>query len=702
MTSLQASQSPQESKGIHPGIAALGMLLTLVAGYIVGVLNPKPWPFSRNTQAGGEEDIQTPVREAAPPAGLERFKVKLGTSPMRGAQNAKVTIVEFSDYQCPFCGKAENIISQLLTQYPDTVRLVYKQNPLSFHDKARPASYAALAAREQGEEAFWKFHALLFQNQTQLDDAHFEQWAKQSGLNVEKFNSDYKTKRSNYDQIIQADQDQANLVAAGGTPHFFINGRRVKGAKPIAEFQKIIDEEIQVANQVLAKGATYKNLYATLLQNGLERAQQQAQPQPQLKAQAEFQVPTEVYKVPLGNAPVRGNAKALVTIVQYSDFQCPFCAKVETTMDQLLAKYGDKLRIAFKQNPLSFHPNAEPAAEASLAAHKQGKFWEMHRKLFAAQDKLDRASLEQYAQELKLNVDQFKEDLDKSAYKEIIQQDQQEAQRLGARGTPAAFINGRFVPGARDIEDFKKVIDFELARLEQKRKAGESVKYDDVIKDGLTQAPSPSQPATALTADGDKRYKVDLGSSPTKGPTNAKVTVVIFSDFQCPFCSRVVEPLHEIEKAYPKEVRFVFKQLPLPFHPNALPAAEASLAAHEQGKFWPMHDKLFANQEHLQRADLERYAQEIGLDLNRFRTALDTGKWKSQILKETAEAENTKVVRGTPGFLINGRFVGGAKDFAGFKALIDQALQEADALMKEKKIPASAVYAELMKNVQNR
>lgn len=697
MTSLQASQPSQGSKGIHPGIAALGMLLTLVAGYIVGVLNPKPWSFSQTTSS--REDDQTPVQAAAPPPGIERFKVKLGASPVRGAREAKVTIVEFSDYQCPYCGRAETTISQLLALYPDSVRLVYKQNPLSFHEKAKPASYAALAAREQSDEAFWKFHALLFQNQTQLDDAHFEQWAQQIGLNVEKFKDDYRNKRLAYDQLIQADQDQARLLAAGGTPHFFINGRRLKGAKPVAEFQKIIEEEIQIAKEALSKGATYKNLYATLVQNGLEQVQQQVQP-PQARAQAEFQVPTEVYKVPVGDAPVRGNAKAPVTIIQYSDFQCPFCSKVEATMDQLLAQYGDKLRIVFKQNPLSFHPNAEPAAQASLAAKKQGKFWEMHRKLFANQNKLDRTSLENYAQELNLTMKQFREDLDTSAYKQSIQQDQQEAQRLGAHGTPGAFINGRPVHGARDIADFKKVIDFELARIEQKRKAGESVLYEDLIKEGLTQAPNPSQGGVPAGPDLNKRYKVELGTSPMKGPADAKVTVVIFSDFQCPFCSKVVTPLQEIEKAYAKEVRFVFKQFPLPFHPHALLAAQASLAAHEQGKFWPMHDKLFANQAQLQRADLERYAQEIGLDMNRFRTALDQEKWKEQVMREMVEARNTTVVNGTPGFLINGHFVGGAKDFAGFKAEIDKALQEANALMKEKKVPASAVYAELMKSTK--
>ena len=135
-------------------------------------------------------------------------------------------------------------------------------------------------------------------------------------------------------------------------------------------------------------------------------------------------------------------------------------------------------------------------------------------------------------------------------------------------------------------------------------------------KDGSSSA------ATAATGgstagDGVDRVRVPL-EGPMKGPANAKVTIVEFSDFQCPFCGRVMPTLQQIEKNYGNDVRIVFIHNPLPFHPNAEPAAEAAIAADAQGKFWQMHDKLFANQQNLTRPDFEKYAQEIGLDMGKF------------------------------------------------------------------------------------
>ena len=131
-------------------------------------------------------------------------------------------------------------------------------------------------------------------------------------------------------------------------------------------------------------------------------------------------------------------------------------------------------------------------------------------------------------------------------------------------------------------------------------------------------------------SDGVDRVRVpDEGAA--KGPADAKVTIVEFSDFQCPFCSRVVPTIQQIEKEYGNKVRVIFRHNPLPFHQDAPLAAEAAVAAQAQGKFWEMHDKLFANQQNLKRPDLEKYAQEIGLDRGTFKAALDSSKGQEQI-----------------------------------------------------------------------
>ena len=130
--------------------------------------------------------------------------------------------------------------------------------------------------------------------------------------------------------------------------------------------------------------------------------------------------------------------------------------------------------------------------------------------------------------------------------------------------------------------------------------------------------------------DADKNvYKVAAGNSPSKGPKDAPLEVIVFSDFQCPFCSRVEPSLTQLEKEYAGKVRMVWKNYPLPFHNNAEPAAQAAMAAHAQGKFWQMHDTLFANLQALDRAGLEKYAQEVGLNMAKFKADLDASKYKA-------------------------------------------------------------------------
>ncbi len=155
-----------------------------------------------------------------------------------------------------------------------------------------------------------------------------------------------------------------------------------------------------------------------------------------------------------------------MTIVQYSDFQCPFCSRVEPTMDKILEEYKGKVRVVWRDLPLPFHNNAMPAAIAARAAGEQGKFWEMHKKLFENQSALDRPALEKYASELGLNMGKFKAALDGNKWKEDIEADAAGGGKIGARGTPAFFINGKFLSGAQPFEAFKAKIDEELKTAE--------------------------------------------------------------------------------------------------------------------------------------------------------------------------------------------------------------------------------------------
>jgi protein-disulfide isomerase len=173
---------------------------------------------------------------------------------------------------------------------------------------------------------------------------------------------------------------------------------------------------------------------------------------------------TKVWPVTVGSAPAKGPKNAPITLVVFSDFQCPYCGRIEPTLAKLEADYPGKIRVAWKNFPLSFHQNAKPAANAALAAGEQGKFWEMHDKLFANQQALDRASLEKYAQELGLNLGKFKAALDGNKYESQIAADMKEGSAVDVSGTPATFVNGRKIGGAYPYEVFKKVVDQELAK----------------------------------------------------------------------------------------------------------------------------------------------------------------------------------------------------------------------------------------------
>lgn len=384
-----------------------------------------------------------------------------------------------------------------------------------------------------------------------------------------------------------------------------------------------------------------------------------------------------VYKVPVEGSVASGPADAPVTIVEFSDYQCPFCGRANATIEQVQKEYGDKVRVVMKQLPLeNMHPQARGAAMAALAAGEQGKYWEMHHKLFENIRALDDASLVQKAKDLGLNLDKFNKDRVDARLKAVVDEDLKLANSLGVTGTPGFFINGRKLGGAYPFDVFKKVIDEELVKAEALVKAGTpaSQVYAKIMEKGITAPPAPKAPAAQFA-------KVDVPSdSPSFGPATAKVTIVEWSDFQCPYCARAVPVIKQIKDTYKNDVRVVFRHQPLrSIHPQAEIAAEASMAAHEQGKFWEMHDVLFANARALSRPDLEKYAQQLGLDMNKFKAVLDSGKYKQRIDADS-KAGIAIGAGGTPTFFINGRKQIGA-NFTQMKTLIDEELAKANKLL---------------------
>lgn len=168
-------------------------------------------------------------------------KIEVGNSPVTGAKNAKVTIIEFSDFQCPFCKRGKDTMEQILKAYPNDVRVVFKHMPLSFHKMAKPCALATIAAGKQGK--FWEMHNEFFDNQGSLSDEFIVATAKKLGLNIDKFNADRGSKAA--EEQLNADIALAGKNGISGTPGFFVNGVAVKGAYPFDHFKKIIDRWLQ-------------------------------------------------------------------------------------------------------------------------------------------------------------------------------------------------------------------------------------------------------------------------------------------------------------------------------------------------------------------------------------------------------------------------------------------------------------------------
>ncbi|QQR44403.1 thioredoxin domain-containing protein [Myxococcus xanthus] len=411
----------------------------------------------------------------------------------------------------------------------------------------------------------------------------------------------------------------------------------------------------------------------TELATGTAHAANVAAKAPAPGARPRAPISPTVYKVPVNDSPTAGAEDALVTLVEFSDYECPFCSRANGTVKQLQERYGRKLRVVMKHHPLANHPRARPAALAALAAGEQGKFWEMHEALFANPRALSEADLERYAMKVGLNISRWNQDRADPRLAERIRQDEALAMRLGATGTPAFYVNGRFISGAQPLEVFTGVVDEELRKAEALVRTG--VRPTEVYARTIS-AGKDSPPMEQMMPEEPAIQQVDVGTAPTRGPANAPVTVVAFSDFECPFCARVVPTMKALEAAYPGKLRVAFKHQPLAQHANAQVAAEAAMEAHAQGRFWEFHDVLFANQRKLDRASLEDYARQVGLDVGRFNAALDSRKHDAHVSADVAQAMRVGAT-GTPTFFINGRPVTGARPVEHFRAIIDDELRKA-------------------------
>lgn len=406
-----------------------------------------------------------------------------------------------------------------------------------------------------------------------------------------------------------------------------------------------------------------------------------------------------------GNHPSHGPADAPVTLAIFSDFQCPFCARMTRVVGDLRAEYGDQLQIRWYNMPLGFHDQAVPAAVYALEAQRQqgdAGFWAAHDAIFANQRELSQGLFVRLAQEQGLDVEEVRQALAGDRHHAAIRRDLVLATSLGIRGTPASFVNGRPISGAQPSLVFAELIDDELERAAALEATGVAPAQlsAELTGTGVAQvAPRRRRRRVRRQMDTSVRYQVPVAeSAPRRGPDDALVTLVVFSDFECPFCMRLAPTLEALAQRYGEDLRIVWQNNPLPFHDNALPAAEIALEARRQlgdAGFWRMHDRIFQSSDKSPES-LEALAAELGLDAVQLRSALENETHQPQIRQEQALAQRIGA-RGTPASFVNGHNLSGAQPLERFIELIDAELAEARSL-QESGVPRSEVYERLMQD----
>src|SRR6185295_3262744 len=267
---------------MNKGTAFVGFLLSFLAG--MGLM----WGIAQDR---GGVQVSAEVAKGTGDNSHATSPVPIGADdPVWGKADALVTIVEASDFECPFCSRVEPTVDRVKKEYgPDKVRVVWKNNPLPFHKSARPAADAAVTVAGLGGD-FWKFHDLAFANQKDLSPENYEKWAVAAGVDAQKFKAALDSKKF----VGKVDKDLAvsKQIGVRGTPHFMINGKTLSGAQPFEKFKEVIDAEL-AAGDALAKTGVARNKVS------LELTKKNFQKPEDPKPQAPPPEDTAIWKVPV-------------------------------------------------------------------------------------------------------------------------------------------------------------------------------------------------------------------------------------------------------------------------------------------------------------------------------------------------------------------------------------------------------------------
>ncbi|MCB8980044.1 MAG: thioredoxin domain-containing protein [Ardenticatenaceae bacterium] len=575
--------------------------------------------------------------------------------PYRGNPDAPVVMEEFSDYQCPFCSR---FVAQTFPSINDNqiangeLLLVFYDFPLNIHPQAPAAANAARCAGEQGAAAYWEMHDMLFANIAEWGNnqanTYFAGYGETLGLEMDAFTSCLD--QNTYADAVQDDYQYGLSRGISSTPSFFINEQPLIGAQPLSTF-----------NEAIALISGGESIVADTSDEPLP---------PEYAVPTPAAIPVE----PSNVAWSAGDPDATIQIVEFTDYQCPFCQQYALeTFATVLSELVDSGRAfyAIKDLPLdSLHPEAIVANTAVRCAGEQDAYKEMHDAVFANQASWggngEAAAINAFvglAEELSLDGTALRNCIDLGEQRDNVLANQQEALAMGVNSTPTFYINGYPLRGAQSYDVFSAVAELvESGELEAVLEAQMRQAYEQA----QAQAAQPQPPSGPVEIPIEGAYAI--------GDPNAPVTIIEYTDFQCPFCSRhFTQTFSQLKEDYIDTgvVYYVFKDFPLTqIHPQAMLAANAARCAGEQGAYPEMHDALFANQDEWSgRSDADtffnQYAAGMGLDEAQFVTCLTETTYQDQIVADLDEGASFGV-SGTPAFFFNGYFLSGAQPYDTF------------------------------------
>lgn len=635
---------PSAASGLGTIFVTLGVLVAVAIVAIVGIPYFLGQRGKKETPASSEPTTKkSPKEPEKKTARQPSFLPILATDPVLGTEEARVTIVEFDDLQCPFCGRAQTTIHELVIKYGDKLRIVWKDNPLPFHANARPAAKTArIAYLGGGDGAFWSVADQAFAHQSSIA-ADLESWGKTAGVD--------KTSIARFEAYADKQIDEgialAKEIGATGTPTFYIDGELLSGAQPRPKFEAIIDEHLKEAAEQIAMGTKGPDVYAALVEKHYVE-----------KATA----PSSVYAVDVTGAPTWGDADALVTVVVFGDLAKPKAPSMITL--RALTLLPDT-RVVFRDRP-STPAGREAAAVVRAIGDHAGETARLDalEELWSPGFIIDASTLSALGSKHGIAPAIISSAISGAATDPRLDADLDRGDDVSVTTTPTVFLNGEMSAG------MDKTAVLALHATAKKR-------AEKLVTSGTPKADVYAKLIKGGLMTGRKHATLSVPTwAPTRGPATAPIVIQVFADFQCPFCARAMTgDFGSVVTAHASEVKVVYRHDTLPFHTFAEPAAQMSMEAmSEKGVagFWRVHDALYAATKTtggLTLAKIDAVAVAEGLNMTKVHAAQSTHKFKKEIDADVADAAKAGM-SGTPTFLVGDEIVVGAVPAATFEAAI--------------------------------